>query len=170
MSDHALICCAVRTRRGDSRDQRTEMGLVRKNSKAGENAFLKLENVSTTRWRTMRMEWLGCEGLLSGLGSMRSSGGKSLPWSEENNNQSQLFIILHKYFFFKYVCSTIIGNDNNNIFDLKNSKNKTRRDCGIPGVRVGWVRGKGSICLFLKETFTEFLLSITQFVTMKLPV
>ena len=47
MSDHALICCAVRTRRGDSRDQRTEMGLVRKNSKAGENAFLKLENVST---------------------------------------------------------------------------------------------------------------------------
>ena len=47
MSDHALICCAVRTRRGDSRDQRTEMGLVRKNSKAGENVFLKLENVST---------------------------------------------------------------------------------------------------------------------------
>ena len=43
MSDHALICCAVRTRRGDSRDQRTEMGLVRKNSKAGENVFLKLE-------------------------------------------------------------------------------------------------------------------------------
>ena len=41
MSDHALICCAVRTRRGDSRDQRTEMGLVRKNSKAGENVFWK---------------------------------------------------------------------------------------------------------------------------------
>ena len=41
MSDHALICCAVRTRRGDSRDQRTEMGLVRKNSKAGENVFFE---------------------------------------------------------------------------------------------------------------------------------
>ena len=40
MSDHALICCAVRTRTGDPRDQRTDLGLV--------NFFLyflsKLEN------------------------------------------------------------------------------------------------------------------------------
>ena len=28
MSDHALICCAVRTRTGEAREQRTELGLV----------------------------------------------------------------------------------------------------------------------------------------------
>ena len=28
MSDHALICCAVRTRTGEPRDQRTDLGLV----------------------------------------------------------------------------------------------------------------------------------------------
>ena len=28
MSDHALICCAVRSRRGEVAEQRTELGLV----------------------------------------------------------------------------------------------------------------------------------------------
>ena len=29
MSDHALICCAVRTRTGEPREQRTDLGLVK---------------------------------------------------------------------------------------------------------------------------------------------
>ena len=90
--------------------------------------------------------------------------GKACPGQKKIITKVNLiFIILDKYCWLrKYICFTVIDNDN--------SENKTRCDCGIPGVRVGWVRGKGSICLFLKETFTEFLLSITQFVTMKLPV
>ena len=28
VAEHALVCCAIRTRRGEARDQRTDLGLV----------------------------------------------------------------------------------------------------------------------------------------------